>query len=65
MAHLRIADLVGGVGEQRDFLFQQRRGLEVVVAGQGTDGDLVAPLLDERQIRNPSDIDEDRWNGKS
>ena len=65
VTHLGITDLVGGVGEQRDLLLQQRRRLEVVVAGQGADGDLVAALLDVRKIGNPSDVDEHRRDGES
>ncbi len=64
VAHLGIANLVGGIGEQRDLLFQQRRRLEVVVTRQGADGDLIATLLDVRKTGNPADVDEHRRGGK-
>jgi hypothetical protein len=64
VAHLGIANLVGGEGQQGDLLLQQRRRLEVVVARQGADGDLVTTLLDVRQVGNPSDVDEHRRDGQ-
>ena len=53
VTHLGIANLVGGIREQRNLLLQQRRRLEVVVARQGADRDLITSLLDGREIRGP------------
>ena len=65
VTHLGITDLVGGIRQQRDLLLQQRRRLEVVVARQSADGDLVTALLDVRKVGNPSDVDEHRRDGEA
>ena len=65
VAHLGITNLVGGIGQQGNLLFQQRRRLEVMVARQGPDGDLVTTLLDVRKVRDLSDVDEHRRDGES
>ena len=65
VTHLGITDLVGSVREQGNLVLQQRRRLEVVMARQGADGDLITALLDVRKTGNPSDVDEHRRDGKS
>ncbi len=55
---LRVADLAGGVGEQRDVLLEQGRRLDVHVAGEGADRDVVAGVADVRQVAQASDVDQ-------
>ena len=65
MPHLRITDVAGSVGEERDVLGEHRRLLDIHVSGESTDGDVVATVSDVGQIGNPSDIDEHRWLGQT
>jgi hypothetical protein len=65
VTHLGITDLVGGIREQGDLILEQRRRLEVVMARQGADGDLITALLDVRKTGDPPDVDEHRRDGQS
>ena len=49
VAHLRIADRRGGLGDDRALLLQQRRRGDVVVHGAGADLDLAVRLADAGQ----------------
>ena len=60
MAHLRVADLAGGVGEERHLLLEQVRGLDVAVASQRADRDVVAAVADVGQVLQPADVDQHR-----
>ena len=55
---LGVADLAGGVRQQRHVLLQERRRLDVHVAGQGADGDVVAAVADVRQVAEATDVDQ-------
>ena len=50
VAHLRVADLAGGVGEERHLLLEQVASLDVAVAGQRADGDVVAAVPDVGEV---------------
>ena len=58
VAHLRIADLAGRVGEQRDVLGQHVGALDVHVPRQRPDGDVVAGVTDVGQVAQPADVDQ-------
>ena len=58
VAHLRVADVAGGVRQQRHVLGEHVGVLDVVVAGQRADGDVVAGVADVRQVAEPADVDE-------
>ena len=51
VADLGVADLAGGVGQQRHVGLQHLGDLEVAMAGQGADGDVVAVVADVGQVR--------------
>ncbi len=57
---LRIADLTGDVGEQRGLGGEQRVGLDVAMAGESTDGDVVPAVADVGQLAQPADVDQHR-----
>jgi hypothetical protein len=61
VTHLRVADMAGGVRQQRHVLVQQIGGLDVAVAGEGADRDVVACVADVRQVADTADIDQHRW----
>ena len=65
VAHLRVADVTGGVGQQRDVLGEHRTGLDVHVAGQCADGDVVAGIADVRQVTDAADVDQHTWLGEA
>jgi hypothetical protein len=48
VADQRVGDHQGGVAEERVALPHQRRGLEVALAGERADGEVIAALLDVR-----------------
>ena len=50
VAHLRVADVAGRVGEQRDVLGEHVGLLDVHVPGERADGDVVAGVADVRQV---------------
>ncbi len=60
VAHLRVADLAGHVGQQRHVMLQHLADLEVAVAGQGADGHPIAVLPDVGQVGQPADVDQHR-----
>ena len=62
--HLRVADLAGGVGQDRHLGAEQVARLEVAVAGEGADGDVVAGVADVGQVVQPADVDEHRRRGQ-
>ena len=64
VAHLRITDLAGGVGEQRDVLGQHVGALDVHVPCQRADGDVVAGVTDVGQVAQPADVDQHGWLGQ-
>lgn len=57
MADLRITDMAGSVGKERSRRCQKRTGLEVAMAGESTDGDVVAGIVDVAQVIEAADID--------
>ena len=59
---LRVTDLTGGVGEQRQFAGEHTGGLEIVVAGEGADGDVVTLVADIGQISQPADVHDHLWD---
>ena len=50
IAHLRIADLPGGLGHDGHCLLQQRRRRDVVMDGAGADLDLAVLLANAGQV---------------
>ena len=58
VAHLRVSDLAGHMGEQRRVTLQHIADLKVAVAGQGPDGDVAAVLPDIGQLGQPADVDQ-------
>ena len=60
VAHLRVPDLMRGIGQQRNVLFEQRGRLEVMVPRERSDHDIVIPLLDVREVGDSADVDEHR-----
>jgi hypothetical protein len=56
---LRIPDLSGHVGQQRHFGMQQRRVLQLPVAGECTDRHLLALHADVAQLGEPADVHQD------
>ena len=62
---LRIADMAGGMGQQRRVLVQQIGGLDVAVAGEGADRDVVAAVTDVRQVGDAADVDQHRRLGQA
>ncbi len=65
VTHLRVADVAGGMGQQRDVLAKEIRCLDVHVAGHGADRDLVAFVTDVRQVGEPADVDQHARLGES
>jgi len=65
VADLRVADQPGHVGQDRHRGPQQRAPLQVVMAGERADGDMVAGVTDERQPADPADVDEDGRRGEA
>ena len=65
VAHLRIADLTGCIGEQRNVLGEHRTVLEIHVAGERADGDVVTGIADVRQFTDAADVDEHARLGES
>ena len=59
-AHLRVADEPCGVREQGHVLAQHRRALDVAVAGERADGDVVTGVADVGQVGDAADVDEHR-----
>ena len=59
VAHLRVADLARRRGRSSGTCCAQQVGrLDVVVAGQRADGDVVAGVADVRQVGEAADVDE-------
>ncbi len=65
MADLGIADDRGDTGQDGAVLPEHRAGGDVVVAGEGADGDVVAVVTDERQVPKVAHVDEDRRHGEA
>ena len=51
-------------GQERHLLLEQVGRLEVAVAGERADGDVVAAVADVRQVGQPADVDEHRRLGE-
>ena len=60
VTHLRVADLLRGVGHDRRRLLQQLAVRHVVVPRERADRDHVAVLTDVRQVADARDVDEQR-----
>jgi hypothetical protein len=52
--------MAGRVGEKGDVLGEHGRVLNVHMAGESTDGDVIAGVAHVRQIIDPADIDQHR-----
>ena len=65
VADLRVADLAGDLGEQRQFAPEQVVPRQIVVAGEGPDGDMAALVADEGELAEPADVDQDRRHGQA
>ena len=65
MADLGVADLAGDVGEHRGVRAHERVGLEVAVARERADGEVVAAVADVGELAHPADVDEHApaWRG--
>ena len=64
VAHRRIADQAGELGERRDRLLHHRRRWHVGVAGHGADGDGAAARLDPGRPSMRDEIDKHRRAGE-
>jgi hypothetical protein len=58
VAHLRVADLRGGVRDNCALFTHESVTLEVVVARERADGDPIALLAHVGEVREPADVDE-------
>ena len=58
VTHLRIADVAGSMRQQRHVLGEHGALLDVHVAGQGTDGDVIAGITDVAEVLHSADVDE-------
>ena len=65
MADLRIADMTCSVRKKRSRRCQKRTGFEVAMAGECTDGDVVASIVDVTKVIEAADIDQDRRRCKT
>jgi hypothetical protein len=65
MANLGIAYVTGGVREQRSGLGEKRTGLEFAMAGESTDGDVIAGIADVTEVIETADVDEHRRRRES
>ena len=61
MSHLCITYMTSRMRKQRCMLMQNFRSLDIHVACQCTNGDVVARIFDVRQIFDATDIDQHRW----
>ena len=64
MAHLRVADFGGRGRQQRHVLPQHVAVLDVVVAGEPADGDVVARVADVGELGHVADVDEHGGSGQ-
>ena len=55
---LRVADLAGGVREQRQLAGQHVGGGDVVVAGERADREVAAVVADVAELAEPADVDQ-------
>ena len=60
MADLGIAHMAGGVMEQGSGAAEQFAGLEIAMAGERTDGDVISGIADEAEIVEAADVDQHR-----
>jgi hypothetical protein len=60
VAHLRVPDVAGGFGEQRDVACEHVVVLDVVVAGETADRDAVSRVAHVGEIAQTPDVDKDR-----
>ena len=58
MADLWIADLGGHMAQQRRLGTEQIAGLEGTMAGERTDGDMIAAIVDIAQVIEAADVDQ-------
>ena len=65
VADLRVADVAGGVCEQRNVLLEHRRGLDLSVVRECADGDVVTGVTNVRQVGDAADVDEQRRRGQT
>ncbi len=59
VANLGVADETGHMGQDRHLGLHQVAVLDVMVAGQRPDGDVIAAVADVGQVTDPGDVDED------
>ena len=60
VTNLRVTHVPGRVSQQRSMLSEHRRLLHVHVARERTDRDVIAGVLDVRQVLHATDVDENR-----
>jgi hypothetical protein len=60
MAHRRVADERGRVGDEAALFLEKVVALHVAVAGHGADGDMVALVAHVLQVLDAPEVDEDR-----
>ena len=65
VANLRVADFTGRSREERDVLGEDLAVLDVVVAGEPTDRDVVAGVVDVREVAEAAHVDEHRRGGEA
>ena len=65
VADLRVADLAGGVGEERGVLLHERVRLDRAMGREGADGEMVAAVVHVGQVVEPADVDDDRRVGEA
>ena len=64
VADLRVADLAGGVGEQRQLAAEQAGVRHVVMGGEGPDRDVAVLLPDVGELAEPADVDQHLGHGQ-
>ena len=65
VTYLRIADVAGSMRQQRHVLGKDRTGLDVHVAGERANRDVVAGVADVRQVGDATDVDQDARLGEA
>ena len=65
VADLGVADVGRGVGQDRRVALEHVADLDVAVAGERADGDVVALVPDVVELVEPADVDEHRRGGEA
>ena len=65
VAHLRVTDLARRRREERDVLGEDLAVLDVVVASETADRDVITGVVDVGEVAQVADVDEDRGRGEA